>query len=1327
MKINPELITRIKDALNIVDVIGDFITLHKKGINYIGYCPFHNDKHPSFYVNPARQIWRCFVEDKGGDIFSFIQEYENISFPEAVEWCARKANIEFKAQEQTLEELQRAKEREALHVAIKAAQEFYQSHLPDAADYLSRRGFNLGDEVLENFKIGYAPEENLLYKELIRKGYSEANLQKVGVIAQGKYKKYDFFQDRIMFPYLDLSGNIIGYSGRFIKPKENTGKYINTGDTPLFNKGKAVFGLYQSRRSIIDKDHVYIVEGQFDVVSLHAAGVTNVVAPGGTSLTPDHIKAIMRFTRNITLIYDGDDAGRKAALSKCKLLLQAGANVRCVALPDGKDPDNIARENKENTSIWLSNHHEDFVTYFERILNTNPEDAIAAEQVFTTIASLVAEVQKESLQNTYIRTLASKFTNDEVIIVKRKVRELSRELPKEEPATMKPGIYGLDELPKHLKETTTCLITPDFEDYVADYGDNPIIYIHGVPSKNDIQELRRICSIFTTYSIGLFIKAGEETDYMKALAELYKNGITEIKVLLTSDENEDEELDDEDYPYRTEPTELPFLTYYLKEFNKFFTKESPSDRSVYIQRCINLISYANEAVRIVNSKSYAELLGLNNTQYNNLLKPYIEKRKSRIAFNAQRSDDDYDFDAEDEVPGYVSESETYAEMYKNYKYYPRINKDGEPVGYIFENQDGRTKTLVGDFYMTPLLHIYDTEAEHNKRILKINRRFYKTPLYIEVQSKALLKKSTIEEILINLEAVNFSNGEEKHWTKIREWMSRNYTTCIEVRTYGNQQKEGFSRREDENFFAFSNGIFHFIDGIAQFTPVDDIGVVTHKDKNYYLPAFSKINAGLNRDSDKYESIRTLIYKEIPLEKQCSFERWAELMDKVYSINHNGKWAILYAIMCAFRSNIHCIDRLFTALFFMGPMMSGKTQIAISIRSLFISPKVPIFNLNTGTYAALSSLMSTFRDVPVVLDEYNNKDILDVTFQLLKGIVYDGDGRQKRKGTSGKEIESEKVYAPVILSGQETPQRDDNALMSRVIVCEVPKPTIERTEEQKALFQELKELEDPDKVGLSNVLFEVLKLRPIVQDHFKTIQRQVVKDLTKKLPTGGGDMVRIINTVSLFLAMCKLIEEYTSLQLPFTYTEFFEIAAEKVKTQVELISHTDKIATFFKAMDVMINTGSIKEGRDFSIDSPSKITIKLPGGDRSELILPPGTKVLYLRISNIYTMFARSSFNPEQTTQSTIEQNLRSNPSYIGIINSRRFRWTETMEVPRGGVDTEKDNKTEVHVDQTMIKKIIPKEQLTSCIALNYDTFRSYYDIDLERTLTEDRAEQPLPF
>jgi hypothetical protein len=822
-----------------------------------------------------------------------------------------------------------------------------------------------------------------------------------------------------------------------------------------------------------------------------------------------------------------------------------------------------------------------------------------------------------------------------------------------------------------------------------------------------------MCSLFETDAKGLSINEyGEESTYLAALAVFYRAGMATIKINQLLDREDD---GDDETERATASRSTGFILFYCRLYSDFFRKHEPADRSGYIDRCANLLSYADDSVRIVNFTEIHTCLGLTKSALNEILKPHIAKRKARLAINSQRTDeDDEDYDP-NELPSYVEDNPEYKEMYRQSTYFPKLNREGEPVCYMFRNDKGG-HTQVGDFYMIPLLHIYSDVAEENKRVLRINRRYYKTPLYIEVQSKALLKKSTIEEQLINLEAVNFSNGEEKHWTKIKEYMSRHFVTCTEVLTYGNQQTDGSSKREDNMFYAFSNGIFHVVDNVRRFDPVDELGVVAHNNRNYYLPAFSTIYAGSGQISDKYELISTLKFHNIPLEKQCGFEHWAELMDKVYKLNDNGKWALLYAVMCAFRSNIHCIERLFTAPFFMGPMSSRKTQIAISIRSLFISPRVPIFNLNIGTDAAMSTLMSTFRDVPVVLDEYNNKDISDNKFQALKGIVYDGDGKQKRKGVGGREIENDKVYAPVVICGQETPQRDDNALMSRIIVCEVPKPRTDRTQEERQLFDELKRIEDPDKIGLSNLLFEILKLRTVVMEHFRHLKSDCYDDLKSKL-SNTGEIDRLMKTVSLFLAMCRLIEDYTELKLPFTYAEFLQIAINKIRFQIELISKTDKLATFFKAIDVMIDTKAIREGRDFDIGTPDKITIKLSGGEKKEVTFPVGTRILFLRINKIYPNFARSSYNTEESTQSTIEQNLRSHPSYIGR-SDRRFSWLEVVETPHGGVEANGENVT---ANNTMVRRMERQGASTSCIALNYDIFRELYDIDLQRTEAPETA------
>jgi len=1289
--IDKNFIEKVKSALNIANVIETFTRLHKTGANYKVVCPFHDDHSPSMVVSPSRQTYHCFVCGASGDVISFVQHHLNLSFIEALRWCANQAGIEFPTKELTPEEEAAYKRREAQRIAIDAAAKFFQKNLGQAESFLASRGYSLSDKALTDFGVGYAPMGNLALAELSKAGYSQDLLQEVDVLGNSEGRLYDRFRDRLMFPFYDMQGHIVGFSGRIVTPKDGTGKYVNTGETPLFTKGKHIFGLYQARKSIGKTGFAYLVEGQFDVMSLHKVGVENVIGGSGTAFTEDQVKLLLRFTDDIIMIYDADPAGVKASLKNCELLLKAGAKVRCIRLEKGMDPDEFAKAHGSLTSKKLKELTEPFPKAFKRmILPRGCKDETVVTDCLNSICSLVACVQDSVLRLEYIKSIAEDFRS-KIGIIDNKVRSIRANLKESIEQTNTPsGIFGIDALKENLKNDSPARITSIMQEFLDGYGEEPIVYVSGRPSSNDIQELRRICCYFESSDIGCSLtEDGEESDYLHALADMYRAGIR--------------------IDFNSISGTISFLDNYM-DTHGVFLRDFRGNRVPLISRCIELSSYADDTVITVNKANYCFYLNLTKGQFDELRKPFVLKRKSAMKVSMQADNlDDEEFDV-NEPPDYVQENEEYKRMWKESGYYPRLNKKSEPVCYMFRNKNGNGMTQVADFFMTPLLHIFSDDFEQNKRVLRINRRYYETPIYIEIPSKAMLKMSSIEEVLINYEAVNF-NGEEWQWKAIKTYMSRHFVMCSEVKTYGNQQSEGMSRKTDEQFFAFANGIFHNVDGQWVFDPVNELGVVTHNKNNYYLPAFSTIYAGSGKQSDKYELISQLVYKEVPAEKKVSFEKWASLMDQVYKINDNGKWALVFAIMCAFRSNIHCIDRLFTAPFFMGPMSSGKTQIAISIRSLFISPNIPIFNLNTGTDAAMSTIMGTFKDVPVVLDEYNNKDISDTKFQALKGIVYDGDGKQKRKGTSGREIENDKVFAPVIICGQETPQRDDNALMSRVIVCEVPKPR-NRTPEEVRLFEELKTIEDPNKIGLSNVLLQILELRPMFMDHFRSLKQEAYNELKQDL-INSGEMDRLMKTASLFLGTVKLIERYSNLRLPFTYDEFFKIVQEKVQFQLSLIRSTDKLAMFFTAVNNMIDTRQIIEGREFLIEQPKKVTGKDSRGDAKTFTFEAGANIMFLRLSAVFSIFDRSGYNNENSTLSTIEQNLRSHTSYVGTVSSRRFVWEETID------DTDLR-------DGSMVKLRKQKSTSTSAIIIDYDKFVESYNIDFRRDCADDSNKESKP-
>ena len=1287
MKIDSSFIESLKQKLNIKDVVGRYVTLKKTGFNYKGICPFHNDSHPSMVVSEVRQTYHCFVCGAHGDAIAFLQNYNNISFPEAVRLACKIAGVEFPKMETTPEEEKAYKLLEARRIAIDAAAKFFQKNLSQAESFLRSREYSSSDKALADFGVGYAPMGNVAMRQLISDGYSQDVLTAVGILGKSEDGRvYDFFRNRVMFPFFDVSGHVIAFSGRTVASDDKC-KYVNTGETSLFRKGDHIFGLYQAKRAIARDGFVYLVEGQFDVLTLHRYGVENVVGGSGTAFTEQQVRLIIRFTQSVVMIYDADAAGMKAAVKNCELLLKAGATVRCVRLPKGQDPDSFGRLCQENTKQKLIEATESFPKALKRMLiprGCKEEETIAS--ALNTICNLVACVQDAGLRLGYIKSIARDF-DIKMDIVDDKVRDARRNVKEVKTEGMQQGFCGLDVLKENLKANEPATITSSLDNFLELYGDNPVVYVSGHPSSTDIQNLRGVCCSFATTDEGCGIDAttGKDSDYLATLVEMYSSGITMIDVLCGD---------------KTES----FIDFYIRIHGDFL-QGYVGDKVPIISKCVELTSFADDAVVVINRNKYCSKLGISKGQFDEVRKPFVMRRKEAMKVNAQ-GDDLYieDFDGES-VPSYAREGE-YALMLKQYQFYPRLNKQGVPVCYMFQNKDGRGFSPVGTFFMEPLLHIFSDDFSQNKRIIKVNRRFQAKPLYIEVLSTDLCKLSVIDAVLSNYGDAFFEDGKDWQWQKVRGYMSSRFVECHEIQTYGNQQTNGMSRKSDEQFFAFANGIAHQNgNGDFVFEKTNELGVVSHNQENYYLPAFSVIYGGSGKQSDKYELVSQLMYEDIPVEKQVSFERWASLMDKVYKINDNGKWAIVFALMCAFRSNIHCIDRLFTAPFFMGPMSSGKTQIAISIRSLFINPTVPIFNLNTGTDAAMSTIMGTFRDVPVVLDEYNNKVISDAKFQALKGIVYDGDGKQKRRGTSGRDIENDKVFAPVVICGQETPQRDDNALMSRVIICEVPKPK-NRTQEETKLFEELKNIEK--NIGLSNILLKILSLRSMVMDHFRVLEREAYGELRGKF-VNSGETDRLMKTVSLFLGMVKLVNQYSDLKLPFTYDYFFNMAVDKINFQLSLIRSTDKLAMFFYAINTMIDTKNIVMGRDLSIEQPRNVTYKDLQGNKCNYSNTPGAHVVFIRLGNVFSIYSKNGYNDENSSLSTIEQNLRSHPSYIGLSSSHRFSWEETVEEASA-----KDQETMVRVRKT-------RNTITSAIVMNYDRLMEDYGIDFRRD--ENPAEE----
>jgi len=419
--IQPSSVQRILDAVRIEEVVGEFVNLKRSGSGYKGLCPFHNEKSGSFMVTPAKNIFKCFGCGKGGDSVRFIREIEGIGYVEALRFLAKKYNIEIEEVALTPENLEEKNRIDALNIINVRAQKFFEQQLFETDrglsvgySYFEKRKFS--DETMRAFGLGYAPpEHDTLAKQLQSEGYAVELLKQVGLVSQ--YDR-DFFRDRVMFPIYNVSGRPIAFTGRIMISDPKAPKYINSPETEVYSKSKSLYGLFQSRQAIQKADLCYLVEGNTDVISMHQGGIKNVVASSGTALTVEQLRLIKRFTPNVTIVYDSDSAGIKAALRGLDLALEEDMNVRVVLLPEKEDPDSfINAQGGEVVSQYLKDNARDFIIFKAELLQKETaNDPIGQSKVLKEVISSIAKISDAIKRQNYIKTCAAFFKFDESII-----------------------------------------------------------------------------------------------------------------------------------------------------------------------------------------------------------------------------------------------------------------------------------------------------------------------------------------------------------------------------------------------------------------------------------------------------------------------------------------------------------------------------------------------------------------------------------------------------------------------------------------------------------------------------------------------------------------------------------------------------------------------------------------------------------------------------------------------------------------------------------------------------------------------------------------------
>ena len=446
-------IDKIYNAAQIVDVVSDFVTLKKRGVNYVGLCPFHDDSTPSFYVSPSKNICKCFACGEGGTAVQFIMKHEQVAYYEALRYLAKKYYIEIKERELSDEEKQAQSDRESMLIVNSWAQKFFTSRMYEHDEgrtvglpYFVERGFR--EDIIRKFQLGYSiNKRNDLYQSALEQGFNKSYLFKTGLVYEREDgTAADRFWGRVIFPVHTLSGKIVAFGGRILGKKDKAAKYVNSPESEIYHKSNELYGIFFAKQAIVKADKCYLVEGYTDVISMHQTGVENVVASSGTSLTQGQIRLIRRFTNNITVIYDGDSAGIKAAIRGIDMLLEQGMNVKIVLLPEGEDPDSFARShNSFDFTLYIKENEVDFIRFkTDLLLKEAGNDPIQKASLIKDIMESVAIIPENIVRSVYIKEcnqlleVSEQVLIDEVIKIRNRRKSASQLIKEREQRDLRP-------------------------------------------------------------------------------------------------------------------------------------------------------------------------------------------------------------------------------------------------------------------------------------------------------------------------------------------------------------------------------------------------------------------------------------------------------------------------------------------------------------------------------------------------------------------------------------------------------------------------------------------------------------------------------------------------------------------------------------------------------------------------------------------------------------------------------------------------------------------------------------------------------------------------
>jgi len=520
-------IQKIIDSAEVVEVVSEFVSLKKRGVNYIGLCPFHNEKTPSFTVSQSKGIFKCFGCGKGGNAVNFVMEHEQLSYPEALKFLAKKYNIEVQEKEQTPEEVQKQNERESLFIVNSYAQKYFTNILHKHEEgraiglsYFRERGYR--DDIIEKFSLGYClDEKNSFTKNAQKNSYKIDYLVKTGLTIQRENYTADRFRGRIIFPVFGLAGKVVAFGGRTMKSDLKGAKYVNSPESEIYHKSHVLYGLFHAKKDIVEKDKCFLVEGYTDVLSIYQSGIKNVVASSGTALSVDQLRLIKRFTKNITIIYDGDEAGIKASLRGIDLILEEGLNVKVLPLPDGEDPDSYARKlGGEKLEEFIRKNEKDFISFKTRLLiHETKNDPIKKASLIRDIVRSISVIPDTITRSIYIKE-CSKLLNVNEQVLYSETNKLRRRSFEKKSGYQVPDYVKQDkQTPQSFEKTITKSFDVEEKEIIRliiNYGDKEILVSDNTEEENK-------------YSVAEYIISEIENDDLDIENPAYNGIFTLIK------------------------------------------------------------------------------------------------------------------------------------------------------------------------------------------------------------------------------------------------------------------------------------------------------------------------------------------------------------------------------------------------------------------------------------------------------------------------------------------------------------------------------------------------------------------------------------------------------------------------------------------------------------------------------------------------------------------------------------------------------------------------------------------------------------------------------